>query len=164
VATEGSREKDPNKLPQIFLQLSDPRAYRTTRVIQGICIVGRNPSLHAGDIRVVQAVDVAELRHLKDVVVFPSTGDRPVPNMLSGGDLDGDDFFIIWDEQLIPKEWNHPPMNFTPEKPYEVADGVTVDDIRDFFVSYMKNDVLGLVATSHLAHADKSGIRSSVCK
>jgi RNA-dependent RNA polymerase len=163
-ATEGSREKDPDKLPQIFLQLSDPKAYKSTKIIKGICIVGRNPSLHAGDIRVVQAVDVAELRHLKDVVVFPSTGDRPVPNMLSGGDLDGDDFFVIWDERLIPQEWNHPPMNFTPEKPCEVADGVTVDNIRDFFVSYIKNDVLGLVATSHLAHADKSGIRSPLCK
>uniref|UniRef100_A0A8H7NJT6 RNA-dependent RNA polymerase n=1 Tax=Bionectria ochroleuca TaxID=29856 RepID=A0A8H7NJT6_BIOOC len=142
--TEGSQDKDENKLPQIFLQLSDSVSTRKTKIVEGICIVGRNPSLHPGDIRVVQAVDEPRLHHLKDVVVFPRGGDRPVPNMLSGGDLDGDDFFVIWDENLIPSEWNHPPMNYSGVKAKEVESGVTVDHLRDFFVSYMKSDVLGL--------------------
>lgn len=165
-ATEGSGERDPNKLPQIFLQLSDPNIYNKTTIVKGICIVGRNPSLHPGDIRVVQAVDDPNLRHLKDVVVFPGTGDRPVPNMLSGGDLDGDDFFVIWDQTLIPSEWNHPPMNYSGPEPREIQAGVTVDNLRDFFVSYQKNDVLGLVAASHLGFADSKpqGPKDETCK
>ena len=163
-STEGSEKKDIHKLPQIFLQLSDPKVYNKTQVIEGVCIVGRNPSLHPGDIRVVQAVNEPKLHHLKDVVVFPSTGDRPVPNMLSGGDLDGDDFFIIWDPTLIPQHWNYPPMNYAGPKPKELDRDVTVDDLREFFVSYVKSDVLALVATAHLGLADEQGPTSAKCK
>lgn len=164
VATEGSKEKDVNKLPQIFLQISDRKQYGKTTVIRGICIVGRNPSLHPGDIRVVQAVDNPKLHHLKDVVVFSATGDRPVPNMLSGGDLDGDDFFVIWEPSLRPSEWNHPPMNYNAPEPVQLERDVNVDDLRNFFVNYMKNDVLGLIATAHLGNADDHGPKSPECK
>ncbi|KAI9163352.1 RNA-dependent RNA polymerase 1 [Paramyrothecium foliicola] len=161
--TEGSKIKDEDKLPQIFLQITDPKRDNKTTIIKGLCIIGRNPSLHPGDIRVVQAVDKPGLHHLKDVVVFPSTGDRPVPNMLSGGDLDGDDFFVIWDPELLPKEWNHPPMNYAGAKPVELDRDVTVDDIRNFFVQYMKKDRLGPIAHAHKGHADRSGPKSKMC-
>ncbi|KAF5237407.1 hypothetical protein FAUST_6065 [Fusarium austroamericanum] len=161
--TEGSKEKDVHRLPQIFLQISDPKKYNKTSIIRGPCVVGRNPSLHPGDIRVVEAVDCKALHHLTDVVVFPSTGDRPVPNMLSGGDLDGDDFFVIWDPSLMPSEWNHPPMNYSPLDPIELKRDVNVDDLRNFFVKYLKNDKLPLIAMSHRAFADELGPKSSKC-
>ncbi|KAM0246703.1 hypothetical protein ACHAQJ_010118 [Trichoderma viride] len=161
--TEGSSDKDVNKLPQIFLQVSDSTIYNKATIIKGICVVGRNPSLHPGDIRVVEAVDIPELHHLKDIVVFPSIGDRPVPNMLSGGDLDGDDFFVIWDPSLIPQKWNYPAMNYSSPSPEKLDREVNVDDLRDFFVKYMKNDVLPLIATAHLALADSSGPASPIC-
>ncbi|KAL7796485.1 RNA dependent RNA polymerase domain-containing protein [Trichoderma ceciliae] len=162
-ATEGTSDKDINKLPQIFLQVSDSKVYDKVNVVRGICVVGRNPSLHPGDIRVVEAVDIPELHHLRDIVVFPSTGDRPVPNMLSGGDLDGDDFFVIWEPSLIPQEWNHPAMNYSSPSPQKLDRDVNADDLRDFFVKYMKNDVLPLIATAHLALADHSGPKTSIC-
>lgn len=162
--TEGMKVRDISKLPQIFLQLSDPKSHRKTHIVEGICIVGRNPSLHPGDIRVVQAVNEPKLHHLKDVVVFPMTGDKPVPSMLSGGDLDGDDFFVIWNKHLIPMEWNYPPMDYVAPKPKESTHDVTVDQLRDFFVSYMKSDVLGVVAVAHLAHADESGSKHPKCE
>ncbi|KAK4080498.1 hypothetical protein Trihar35433_1603 [Trichoderma harzianum] len=162
-STEGTSDKDVNKLPQIFLQVSDSKFYDKTTVIKGVCIVGRNPSLHPGDIRVVEAVDIPELRHLRDIVVFPSTGDRPVPNMLSGGDLDGDDFFIIWEPTLIPDEWNHPAMNYSSPSPEKLERDVNADDLRDFFVKYMQNDVLPLIATAHLGLADSEGPKSRIC-
>ncbi|KAF4510132.1 hypothetical protein G6O67_002046 [Ophiocordyceps sinensis] len=161
--TEGSLEKDVGKLPQIFLQLTDPTRCDKTIIVKGVCVVGRNPSLHPGDIRVVQAVDNPELRHLKDVVVFSSKGDRPVPNMLSGGDLDGDDFFVVWDPDLIPREWNFAPMDYAAPKPGMLSRDVNADDIRDFFVKYMKFNILPLIAHAHLAHADMSGPKSQQC-
>jgi RNA-dependent RNA polymerase len=164
IDTEGSAVKDEDQLPQIFLQLTDPNHNGQTEIIKGVCIVGRNPSLHPGDIRVVQAVDAPELRHLKDVVVFSSKGDKPVPSMLSGGDLDGDDFFIIWDAGLIPTEWNHRPMCYEAPAPKQLNRDVVVDDLRKFFVNFMKNDVLALIAVSHLALADKHGPKSAICK
>ncbi|KID89494.1 suppressor of ascus dominance [Metarhizium guizhouense ARSEF 977] len=164
IETESSSDQlDEHKLPQIFLQLTDPSHEGRTNTIQGKCVVGRNPSLHPGDIRVVQAVNNPKLRHLKDVIVFPSKGDRPVPAMLSGGDLDGDDFFIIWDDRLIPKEWNHKPMDYQAPNPRQLDRDVTVDDLREFFVNYMKNDNLGLIAVAHLAFADMHGPKSQIC-
>lgn len=162
--TEGVKTKSASNLPQIFLQISD-RKYRTrTNIIQGICIIGRNPSLHAGDIRVVEAVDNPELRHLKDVVVFASTGDRPLPSLLSGGDLDGDDYFVIWEPSLLPRVWNTPPMHSTQVKAQDLDRDVEVNDLRNFVVKYMKNDHLALIAHSHLGHSDKLGVNSPICK
>ncbi|KAH6973539.1 RNA dependent RNA polymerase-domain-containing protein [Ilyonectria sp. MPI-CAGE-AT-0026] len=162
-ATEGSKDKDINKLPQIFLQITNSKDYNKTRVIKGVCLVGRNPSLHPGDIRIVEAVDEPKLHHLKDVVVFPATGDRPVPNMLSGGDLDGDDFFVMWESSLMPRIWNYPPMDYAGPKPQQLDRDVNVNDLRNFFVMYMKNDVLPLIAFAHLATADKYGPMSKKC-
>ncbi|KAI0119787.1 RdRP-domain-containing protein [Daldinia grandis] len=153
-----SQSKDPDTLPQIFLQVPKTGVglggQGEYTVITGICVLGRNPSLHPGDIRVVEAVDVPALRHLRDVVVFPTVGDRDIPSMCSGGDLDGDDYFVIWDPRLIPTEWNHPPMEQDNLKPKELDRDVKVTDLISFFVSYMKNDSLSTIAHAHLAKCD----------
>jgi hypothetical protein len=39
-----------------------------------------------------------------NTVIFSQQGDRPVTCEISGSDLDGDNFFICWDPDLIPKE------------------------------------------------------------
>ncbi|KLU83276.1 RNA-dependent RNA polymerase 1 [Magnaporthiopsis poae ATCC 64411] len=153
-----------SELPQIFLQVPDgPDGIY--KVITGTCVVGRNPSLHPGDLRVVEAVNVPELRHLRDVVVFPKTGDRDIPSMCSGGDLDGDDYFVFWDERLVPppEERNCPPMCYTAENSKELDRDVTADDLRGFFVIYMKNHSLPTIAHAHLAQADCLGVKDRVC-
>ncbi|KAI1411393.1 RdRP-domain-containing protein [Hypoxylon sp. FL1857] len=145
-------------LPQIFLQVPKagikPGEEGEYTVITGVCILGRNPSLHPGDIRVVEAVDVPALRHLRDTVVFPAVGDRDIPSMCSGGDLDGDDYFVIWDPRLLPDEWNYPPMHHDTLKPKEIKRDVRVTDLISFFVRYMKNDALSTIAHAHLAKCD----------
>jgi RNA-dependent RNA polymerase len=85
----------------------------TCCLLQQRVAVGRNPSLHPGDIRVLTARDVPQLRHLVDVVVFPSTGDRPHPNEMSGGDLDGDIYFVIWDQAFVNLS-DFRPMEYKP--------------------------------------------------
>lgn len=151
--------RDINLLPEIFVQISNMdgiKGENNPKVIEGVVLLARNPSLHPGDIRVVRAVNIPRLHHLRDVVVLPQTGDRDIASMCSGGDLDGDDYLVIWDKSLIPREWNHEPMDFTPPPPLEVDHPVTVDDITSFFVQYVKNDTLPSIALAHLGWADQS--------
>ena len=157
-------DRQISQLPEIFIQVSDHDRPGSYKIIEGVCIVARNPSLHPGDIRVVNAVDCPMLHHLRDVVVFPQSGDRDIPSMCSGGDLDGDDYIVMWDQELMPKEWHHEPMDFTPPKP-DMVEQVTVDDITSFFIRYMKNDKIGQIAHAHMAHADldPDGVKSRKC-
>jgi RNA dependent RNA polymerase len=61
------------------------------RTITGVnVLVARNPCLHPGDLRKLKAVHRPELDHLSDCIVFPTKGQRPPADMMSGGDLDGD--------------------------------------------------------------------------
>jgi RNA-dependent RNA polymerase len=157
---------DVDSLPEIFLQISDTSRSRKSIIIEGVCIIGRNPSLHPGDIRVVRAVNVAELHHLRDVVVFSQKGDRDVPSMCSGGDLDGDDYFVIWDKDLIPEVWNSRPLEYGAPEPVRVDGQVQVKDLAQFFVLFMKNDSLPTIAHAHLAFSDwlREGVWEKRCK
>ncbi|CAL3968152.1 unnamed protein product [Diplocarpon coronariae] len=153
------------ELPQIFLQVPDKDDPNRYNVIEGICLVGRNPSLHPGDLRVVQAVNIVALHHLRDVVVFPLHGDRDLPSMCSGGDLDGDDFFVIWETALRPPEWNCPPMNYFAPNPRENKRPVQITDLMKFFVRFMKNDSLPTIAHAHLCQSDltNAGVKGAEC-
>jgi RNA-dependent RNA polymerase len=152
-------------LPEIFVQVYRPEGGGKYEIIEGLCILARNPSLHPGDIRVVRAVNVPGLVHLKDVVVLPQTGDRDVPSMCSGGDLDGDDYLVIWDQDLLPDDWFREPMNYTRKKAHDLDHDVTVDEITSFFVNYMKNDRLPRIALAHLAWGDylENGVNEAKC-
>lgn len=162
-ARDASREEKENTLPEIFIQYTDQHTHKPV-VKEGICVIARNPSLHRGDIRVVKAVNVPQLKHLCDVLVLPGTGDRDLSSMCSGGDLDGDDYVVIWDPDLIPSEWNADPFDYEAPKPVTKAQ-ISTDDIIDFFCTYMQNDFLGRIAIAHLAAADylDEGIRSEQC-
>ncbi|KAF2653945.1 RdRP-domain-containing protein [Lophiostoma macrostomum CBS 122681] len=162
---DATREGKLATLPEIFLQISDPDKKGAYNLIEGVCILARNPSLHPGDLRIVRAVNVPALSHLKNVVVLPQTGDRDLANMCSGGDLDGDDYLVMWDQDFLPTTINEPPMDFTPPTPVEQDRPITVADIADFFVTYMKNDSLGKIAHAHLAQADynEDGVRNDKC-
>ena len=162
---DASVEEKTKVLPEVFVQVSK-RSDEKPKVILGPMLLARNPSLHPGDIRIVCGVDVPKLHHLSDVVVLPQTGDRDLAGMCSGGDLDGDDYLVIWDPELLPFEWNHEPMDYTPPRPVTVDREVTIDDITSFFVTYMKNDTLPRIAHAHVAFADfmDAGVKDEKCK
>ncbi|KAK4989924.1 hypothetical protein LTR66_006931 [Elasticomyces elasticus] len=166
-AHEKSGSNGLSNLPQIFVQIPDDEPERKGRykILEGPCLLARNPSLHPGDIRVVQAVNVPQLAHMKNVVVLPQTGDRDVANMCSGGDLDGDDYLVMWDPSLMPKVINHPPMDYTAPPPLLTDGPVALNDITDFFVDFMKNDRLPTIAVAHRAWADnlEEGVSASKC-
>lgn len=163
-----SIEKDPSfldKLPEIFVQITDV-ATGKTKVIEGLCILARNPSLYPGDIRVVMARNVPALSHMVDVVVMPQDGERDLPSMCSGGDLDGDDYIVIWDPELIPQRWNVEPFHYEPPPPKTAVGEIKVKDLIDFFHDYLRYDSLGRIATAHLAAADflDDGLDSNICQ
>ncbi|KAF3919079.1 hypothetical protein ABW21_db0204148 [Orbilia brochopaga] len=95
---------------QVYLRFSDPRSFvdektmLPTDIVLGDVLVARNPAHFASDIQRVTAVDVPELRHLTDVIVFsadPDTCDRSLADYLSGGDYDGDRVWTCWDQRVV---------------------------------------------------------------
>ena len=132
---------------QCFLQPSSPSLERMfyrhgqrflatppkKKVITGFVAIAKNPCLHPGDVRVLEAVDVPGLRHLVDCLVFPQKGERPHCNEASGSDLDGDLYFATWDELLLPPgRRSFPPMDYQPHEakrlPSPVSPQVLVND------------------------------------
>ncbi|KAJ1657205.1 hypothetical protein IWQ61_003356 [Dispira simplex] len=153
---------------EIFVQFRDPRSSSAKMtIITEYCVITRNPCFHPGDVRVVRAVDHPELHYLYDVVVFPARGKRDLASQLCGGDLDGDEYTVIWDPVLVPKDkYTHPvpSMDYTPPPPL-TEDSVTIRHIQRFFVDYIISDNLGQIANAHLVHADRSphGVRDPKC-
>ncbi|KAL2220159.1 putative RNA-directed RNA polymerase [Thermoascus aurantiacus ATCC 26904] len=72
-------------------------------------LVARLPAHLPSDIQRRRAVWKPELRHFKDVIVFPTKGDKPLAQMLSGGDYDGDMPWICWDQGIVKSFKNTPP-------------------------------------------------------
>ncbi|KAK0471929.1 RNA dependent RNA polymerase-domain-containing protein [Armillaria novae-zelandiae] len=148
---------------EIYCAIHPPGGKR--RVITGQCTIFRNPCLHPGDIQLATAVDheifssqIWEDRPLTNVVVFSTQpGEKNLPNKLSGGDLDGDHFTVLWDPELQIEDPEEP-MDYTPVEPTEIPKdqhSVDVQDICEFFVEFMKSDVLGLVSHIHEAKSDE---------
>lgn len=117
--------------------------------------ITKNPCFHPGDVRKLKASDVPALQHHVNVVVFPSKGPRPHPNEISGSDLDGDLYFVTWEPGLVPRE-PADPMDYTATGIQEQVDEMTSERMKDFFLKFICNDNLGMIANAHLALADES--------
>ncbi|KAG9154053.1 hypothetical protein Leryth_000546 [Lithospermum erythrorhizon] len=157
---------------QCFIQVSRPspencfvkhgskfsEAKKNLQVIKGLVAIAKNPCLHPGDVRILEAVDVPGLHHLYDCLVFPQKGDRPHTNEASGSDLDGDLYFVTWDERLLPpskRSW--PPMEYAPADVKALPRDVSHKDIIEFFTKNIVNESLGTICNAHVVHADLSG-------
>lgn len=82
--------------------IKDPRSDLSELVLSDIeVLVARNPAYLASDVQKRKAVYIKELRHYKNVIVFPTTGDRALASMLSGGDYDGDTCWVCWDPAIV---------------------------------------------------------------
>lgn len=76
---------------EVFCRYQNPdQPDEEAQIVTGTCIICRAPALHPGDIRRVKAVNHPQLHHLRNVIVFSVKGERDLPNMLGGGDLDGE--------------------------------------------------------------------------
>ncbi|KAL8638350.1 MAG: hypothetical protein Q9228_004498 [Teloschistes exilis] len=131
---------------------------KTGLILTGRVVITRCPALHPGDVQYVDAVDVPQdspLRAVHNCVVFSSKGKRDLPSQLSGGDLDGDLYNIIYDDSLMPTKTTEP-ADYPTVTPIDIGREVARSDITDFFVQFMETDQLGRIATLHQTLADRS--------
>lgn len=131
-------------------------------------IVTKSPALHPGDIRLAKAVEVPEdssLRRLSNCVVFSQHGERESPSQLAGGDLDGDEYDVIYDESLMPRRALHEPADYPRVPTRDIGRSVESGDMSDFFVHFMENDCLGQICNKHMQIADQhpDGTFSTPC-
>ena len=125
---------------------------------QGRLLVTRSPALYDGDIQfatnVIPPGDHPLTEH-RNCIVFSQKGSRDLPSQLSGGDLDGDIYNIIWDTDTGPLLQVFEPADYPRVQPIDIGRPVTVDDMANFFVDFMKTDHLGIIATRHMILADQ---------
>ncbi|XGW21981.1 hypothetical protein V3C99_004720, partial [Haemonchus contortus] len=155
---------------QVFVQytenlnLKTPPPKASRKILTGKVLLTKNPCIVAGDVRVFEAVDIPDLRHLCDVIVFPIHGPRPHPDEMAGSDLDGDEYAVIWDQELL-LDRNEEAFDYTATKPEtrKINPETMNDDMVNFYISYITQDSVGTISNSFLFQADLYGINSEVC-
>ncbi|OJJ50415.1 hypothetical protein ASPZODRAFT_164365 [Penicilliopsis zonata CBS 506.65] len=146
----------------------------TDRYIQppgpGKVLVTRSPALYDGDVQIAEHVVPPwnhPLRQHTSCIIFSRQGKRDLPSQLSGGDLDGDLYNVIWDQDAMPPQiQTFLPADYPRVEPLNIGRAVTVDDMAGFFVDFMKTDHLGVIAIRHMILADQNeeGTRHPDCK
>jgi RNA-dependent RNA polymerase len=123
-------------------------------------VITKNPCHHPGDIRTFTAINDPRLKHLKDVIVFSQQGARPAPHDISGSDLDGDEYLVVWHKDLVPYNTeNAEPYDYDGDTPSRIyVRSVTRDDINNIILDIAEQDCLGRLSNLHLAFADKFGV------
>ena len=129
------------------------------------CTVAKCPCLHPGDIRVLRfrkynknnesTKKYEVFNNYENVLIFPSKGERPHPNECSGSDLDGDNYFVFYDNDLIPRKTVEP-MDY-PEHPKgeDKYKKFTINDVIEYFAEYTNYNSLGLIGDAHLVMCDE---------
>lgn len=79
----------------------------------------------------------------------------PLSSKLSGGDLDGDVFHLIWDPEIVGVVRTFEPADYSRIPPLELDREVELADMAAFFVDFMRTDHLGVTATRHKILADQ---------
>ncbi|KAI0384693.1 RdRP-domain-containing protein [Hypomontagnella monticulosa] len=135
-----------------------------------LVLVTRSPALHPGDIQIRRSVVPPRghpLRSLSNCVVFSQKGGRDLPSQLSGGDLDGDIYNIIWDRLAVGScSREFAPADYPRVSPLTIDREVTREDMTKFFVEFMATDQLGVIAVKHMILADmkSAGTVDEECK
>ena len=111
------------------------------------CTIAKCPCLHPGDLRVldfkcyIKGDESTEKYRIfekyENVLIFPSKGKRPHPNECSGSDLDGDNYFVFYDPDLILDEKNlSEPMNYTFWLRPLKKNNIQIEDVIEYFAEY----------------------------
>ena len=148
-------ETDSLNEGEVFIQISKETAEGKEELqIITDCnvLVTRMPCYHPGDVRVLRAVDKPHLHHLVDCIVFPAKGNRPHPTEMSGGDLDGDEYWTCWNPLFVDQVKQREPGDYTaPEKP-KVDGEITIEMMVEFIIDILSKAAhVGILSRRHLA-------------
>jgi RNA-dependent RNA polymerase len=159
------------KLPEgcVFLQvrkslLGDHASIKSNfKPIVGPVMVTKHPVMHPGDVRMLLAVDIPELRRHNNVILFSRKGSRPEADKMAGSDLDGDEFAVTWDPQLFIKANSDPfdydCLNTAASSP----EALPLDDDErsiasmNHFINHAKSDNLGQISMMWQDYATSKG-------
>ncbi|KAI6679540.1 hypothetical protein NL676_033421 [Syzygium grande] len=111
--------------------------------ISGTVLVYRNPGLHFGDIRVLNATYVealeAKVGNSKYAIFFPTSGPRSLTDEIAGGDLDGDMYWVSRNPELL--------KYFTPSQPWvsaSAAQDVNCKKPSDMSIEDLEDELIDL--------------------
>ena len=153
---------------EVYINLVYSTEYsEVNKILNQNVTVYRSPSLYPGDIKILKAVENPFLSHMKNVIVFSKKGKRPTFNKLSGGDLDGDRYFVLFNDYITSniKEKNYPPLedhkylNNNNNK-YIKNSKITIEDSINCIIEASKKDLVGVICDNHMAFADKSPLKA----
>ncbi|EKE38145.1 hypothetical protein ENUP19_0181G0020 [Entamoeba nuttalli] len=157
---------------EVFIQVTTP----TVTIPSSRLLVVKFPATHPGDFvllnNVVDKINSEKkkgferLTYLRDVIVFSSKGNRPDPNKLSGGDLDGDEYLIIWNPLFLPKPeiHSHAPATYDSEKVH-LEKFLEFTDMKRAFLSQLYSKfVLSRISVSHKESCMNIGMCAEVTK
>ena len=153
---------------EVYVTYTPARGRHGTPPGEGWVLVTRSPALHPGDIQQARnriPPPGHPLQAQRNCISFSQWGDRDLPSQLSGGDLDGDLFNVIWDPEVVNATQPSTPADYPRVDPLVIYEEITSKHMADFFIDFMKNDNLGLIANRHLILADQreSGTHDPDC-
>jgi hypothetical protein len=120
-------------------------------------IISRAPALHPGDVQLANAVMPpanSPLLRITNCICFSQKGVRDLPSQLSGGDLDGDRYYIMFDQKAQLKR-TVVAADYPIQPPVTIDGQVNKSHMTDFFLQFMENDQLGRIAVAHRVLADQ---------
>lgn len=149
-------ETDSLEEGEVFIQITEESSEgpETRRIIKNIrSLVTRMPCHHPGDILLLKAVDKPKLHHLVDCIVFPAKGRRPHPTEMSGGDLDGDEYWACWNTKLVDAvQFAYTADHYVAPKKPVYLDEPTKEMLVDCILNILENSgQVGILSRRHLA-------------
>ncbi|CAF0758402.1 unnamed protein product [Adineta ricciae] len=149
---------------QCFIQYKK-MGLKTYDTVKGKVLVTKNPCLHPGDVRYLEAVDIPALRpFIRDCIVFPVQGSRPHCNEIAGSDLDGDQYWVYWGKEMTI-DGSVTPLAYKSTKTKQQFN-VTFESIVHHILETIGDPKSGIICNTHSTVADKhsDGTNSSECK
>ncbi|KAF8299892.1 RdRP-domain-containing protein [Clavulina sp. PMI_390] len=122
--------------------------------LKGTVAITRSPLAQA----IGEVPAYSPLASLTNVLVFSAEGERPLSNMLGGGDLDGDLFNVITDPQLHPQVIASA-GSYEAVQPHVLDEPCKIDDMADFVVDY----IVGTTRHLEIADISKNGSFDEDC-
>ena len=164
-------ETDTLEQDEVYIHLmNNSENNKIDTILEQKVIVYRSPSLYPGDIIKLKAIKNPSLIHMVNVIVFSKKGKRPTFNKLSGGDLDGDRYFVSFNNEIINNiiDENCQPLddpkysNKKMEK-HNKRNRNSITIIKDSVECMFKtiaNSKVGIICNNHMAIADISPLKA----